>query len=218
MSVLANVTATASSTSLVDSGFFWAELFALTLSALIGVAVTLVIQRYLSAPKIRGGIYGIMRGTGSFLESRTKGKKAFFLPYIYLTNQHRNAVLPLDYEFEIDLGEGYVKLERVYGDYRKMFPRTFEGMIQVKPTDIERQLDIRTLGNHILFTKAKPIRYGDMLRGFVVFTGDHALRNKPIHRAKFTCIDTFQRRHTFKVSHEKFLNPDLFYELVELSP
>jgi hypothetical protein len=220
MIILANATATASSTNLVNSGFFWAETFALTISALIGIAATLLVQRWLNAPKIRGGIYGIVHGDWNFSKTETnlKAEKTFFCPYVYLTNQHRNAIWPLDYECEVDCGEGYVKLERVYGDLTQLFPPTMDMDASLRSVWEGKPLEIHVMKNHVLYAKAKAIRYGEMLQGFVMFSGDLQLSGKTVLRAKFTCIDAFQKRHTFEAGREEFLNAALFYELLELSP
>jgi hypothetical protein len=208
------VTVTSTATSLVESAFFWFELFALTISTLIGIAATLLIQRYLNAPKIRGGIFGIIEGDWEYMGE----KKTAFWPYVYLTNEHRNAVWPLDYEFEADFGDGYVKLERVYGDIRKLFPETLEWKIlgsESNPPKVE--LEINDLRRHTLSAKAQPIHYGSFLSGLVMFVIPSALENKTVYQVRFTCIDAFRKRHSFEAHGAQLLSMALFSELLQLT-
>jgi hypothetical protein len=214
---LANATASAASANLVDSAFFWAELFALTLSAILAILLTFIVQSYLSRPKVKGGVFGIVQGEWKSHDYTMETRKSFFWPYVYLTNQHRNAVWPLDYEFEVDFGKGYVKLERQYGDISGVFPETISATISAKGDSGSKPLKMQNLSKQLLYVKSKPIQYGDFLHGFVMFTGDRELQTQTIVRVKFTCIDAFGRRHTFEANQEKLLSLALFSELLQAS-
>jgi hypothetical protein len=194
------------------SPFLGSELLALTLSAIIAVLLTFAVQYYLSCPKIRGGIFGVL--ISEWTDVGAGIHKTSFWPCVYLTNQHRNTIWALDYEFEADFGEGYVKLQREYFDVSKSLPSTmtFYG-------EDDKAIQIPNLGRHLLTKIAKPIRYGDFLHGFVMFSGDikfHEQR-KPVKKAKFTCIDVFRKRHTIEVEENHFLDINLLLELLQVS-
>jgi len=213
---LANATTSVASTTLVDPTFFWAELFGLTLTAILAILVTFIVQFYLGRPKVKGGVFGIVQGEWKSHGHTMDVRKSFFWPYVYLTNQHRNAVWPLDYEFEVDFGEGYVKLERQYGDISGVFPETISATISAKGDSSSKPLKMQNLSKQLLYVKSKPIQYGDFLHGFVMFTGDPDLQTRTIVRVKFTCIDAFRKRHTFEANQEKLLSLALFSELLQV--
>jgi hypothetical protein len=210
---LANATSLAGSTNLIDS----TELLGLLLSAVLAILLTFIVQFYLNRPKVKGGVFGIVQGEWKSHDSGMETRKSFFWPYVYLTNQHRNAVWPLDYEFEVNFGEGYVKLERLYGDISGVFPETITATISAKGDSGSKPLKMQNLSKQLLYVKSKPIQFGDFLHGFVMFTGDRELQTRTIVRVKFTCIDAFQNRHTFEADQEKLLSLALFSELLQAS-
>jgi hypothetical protein len=195
---------------------FWPIVFGLTLAAILAIVLTFIIQVYLARPKIQGGVFGILQGEYKTQENGMDVHKSFFWPYVYLTNQHHNAVWPLDYEFEADFGGGYVKLERQYGDVTGVFPETISATISSKSDMGNRQLKMQNLSKQLLYIKAKPMEYGDFLHGFVMFAGDSELESKTIVRAKFTCIDAFRKRHSFEATQDKLLSLALFSELLQI--
>jgi hypothetical protein len=208
---LANATYTAVATTPNESSaFFWSELFALTASAIAAVLITFIVQNYMNRPKIRGSVFSVLRG--EWVNPERGLDKAVFWPYVSLTNYHQNAIYPLDYEFEADFGEGYVKLARIYGDWSKVLPE----FLWFTGQDGEK-FKMQNLGKHLLYKNTKPIQYGDFIHGFVMFAGDLDLRRREIIRAKFTCIDFFRKRHTIKVERMEYLNFNLFSELLEIS-
>lgn len=213
MTPIGNVTATTVSSSPYEfSPFLGGELFALTLSAVIAVLLTFVVQNYLNQPKIRGSVFNVLAGEWS---NPVMGiHKTAFWPYVYLTNYHQNAIYPLDYEFEVDFGEGYVRLDRVYGDLDKILP---EVMSFTNLADGKEEIQIRNLGKHALYKTAKPVQYGDFLHGLVMFAGAIELHKKTMRTVRFTCIDVFGKRHTIEADLKKFLNWNLFLELLGVS-
>ena len=212
---LTNTPTQTASPNAMDSTF-WPVVLGLILTAIITLIVTLLVQSYSSRPKIEGGVFGILQGEYKTQESGMEVHKSFFWPYVYLTNQHQNAVWPLDYEFEADFGEGFVKLERQYGDVTGIFPETISATISSKSDLGNRQLKMQNLSKQLLYIKAKPMEYGDFLHGFVMFSGAQELEARTIVRARFTCIDAFRKRHAFEATQENLLSLALFSELLQI--
>lgn len=210
MSAVTDATSTngASLFDAVSSG-----LLGLALSTIIAVIITVfltfAIQTYLNRPKIKGKILNIIR-----LEwvSDKYGRKASFWIYVYLTNYHKNPIAVLDYEFEADFGNGYVKIERVYGDVSKKM----DDVIPVADSK-GNIMEFKNFGKHLLYKNAKPVRYGVFNHGFVMFAGDLSLRDKKMKKLRFTCIDVFNRRHVIESPFEETTNLNLLLELLDTS-
>jgi hypothetical protein len=130
---------------------------------------------------------------------------------VYLTNHHKNSISLIDYEFEADFGDGYMKLERVYGDIGKILPPALTAK-----DDEGKDIQLKNLGQHLLYKNAKPVRYGRFNHGFVMFAGDLPLHHKKVLKVKFTCIDVFNNRHVICARNEEFVNFSLLLELLDI--
>lgn len=156
------------------------------LVALSGWA-TLYYLWYTSTPRVTGRIMGAMMGDMPNPKPPPQTLTAFNL-YVYLTNSRKSTVHLLDYELEVDVGNGYEKIDRVYGAHS--VPNwTFES-----PTHTIR---IPDYPQKLIYAQSEPVRYGVPLHGFVLFASrkpqaEYATRLKTF---RLTCIDAFQNRH-----------------------
>jgi hypothetical protein len=205
-----NATSTPNETTPFDvfsSGFLGVALSTI-ITVIITVVITFVIQSYLNRPKIRGKIFNVISAEWS--NPLLGIHKASFWVYVYLTNYHRNSISLVDYEFEIDFGNGYVKLERVYGDISTALP----SIVTVKD-DKGKDIQLKNLGSHLLYKNSRPVQYGQFIHGFVMFAGDLSLHHQKPLRVKFTCIDVFSNRHVICARKEEFINFNLLLELLD---
>ena len=187
---VANATSTAT-----PSWFASPELLALTLSGIIAVVVSLVatfmVQSYLDRPKLKGNILQVIIGhlVGNF-------DKTSYAMYVYLTNQHQNTISIFDYEMYVDFGEGYIKLDRVFGT--GIIPEVFEASSPLGNARIENFRDKQ------LSKKDQQIGFGNFIDGFLMFVGDPSFLKKQVNRYKLVCIDVFQRKHIIEVAPKEF--------------
>ena len=91
--------------------------------------------------------------------------KTIYLVYLYLTNQYQNAIHVWDYKMSVDLGDGYIMLDRVYRDVPGL-PDPFVARIPSGNTTIPR------IRENMIVKQDRPVGFGDFLRGFLVFAGD----------------------------------------------
>jgi hypothetical protein len=183
-------------------------LFSTIVTVVITVLLTFLVQNYLSRPQIKGNILNVIRATWV---STAYGQKSSFWIYVYLTNHHKNSIAIIDYKCEADFGNGFVKLERVYGDVSKVLPPS----LSVQDSS-GKAIQLTNLGKHLLYKNAKPVRYGEFNHGFVMFSADISLANTKVTRYKFTCIDSFNNKHTIYAEPDKFMNFNLLLELLDI--
>ena len=172
------------------------ELFALTVSAIIGgivaVIATFSIQYYFEKPKVKGNIVIFVSAgmIGNFPDVRGQINSTLVFPYVILTNQHKNPVSMIDFILEADYGEGWHGVEPMMEG-----PQT-NALLQEKMV-IEagnRIVSFPNLDKALLFRKLKPIGFGDYYEGFLLFATRTPFP-KPVNRLKLTCVDVFLNKH-----------------------
>ena len=159
-----------------------------------------------SKPKIEGQIFNVIIGQLPNPEKQNEMLTSFAV-YLYLTNLRKNSVHILDYELEIDSGNGYEKAERIYGMHKgKEWKFLSETHIY----------DIGNFAEKLIYVNKKPVEYGAPLYGFIVFASknpqDYFIKRMKNLKYKITCIDMFKNTHEIESESEKFLNTNLFYE------
>jgi hypothetical protein len=206
------VNSTTTITQNVIPSVFTSDPFWLVVSALAAVILTLAVQNYLNRPKIWGNIYTVIRNQFVLNLVGKKIDRAGFVTYLYLTNLHQNSIHIIDFEGEVDFGEGYIKLQRAYGDIDFYFTQGLTATMLGGPNPTNFTFDMALLKGRLIYKKDKPVGFGDFLDGFVVFLGDPSLVQKKIVRMRVTCIDSLGKRHTFEKESKKFLDFSLMME------
>lgn len=196
---------------------FSSQLFALTISAIIGAGVgvgsTFLVQFYFDKPKIVSRIMGVV--TAEMHNPILSKDWAAFFVYVYLSNQHQNAIYILDYEAEVDLGQGYEKISRAYGDIEKLMPAGTMATIGNKGKGTANTLEMSRIMSHLISKNNRPVKYGDYVNGAVLFVGDYRLHgNNRIRAIKFSCIDVLGKRHTIEVKESEFVRSEVLFELL----
>ncbi len=198
------VGAIANSTSVSSSLSVNPELFALTVSAIIGavvaVAATFSVQYYLNRPKIRGNILNFISAnfSGQFPDVRGKVSATMVFPYALLTNQHQNAASMFDFMLDVDVGKGWLRMEKVLGD-DNFYKQTLPNALILDAGD--RILKFPNLDKALLERKLKPIEFGDYIHGFLMFASKTWFLGKDIKKMRLTCIDVFENKHV--IMHPK---------------
>lgn len=192
------------------------ELYTLVVTTIITVFLTVTItyfvQNYLDKPKIKGRIISILNAQVTPATPFIDGQKtkSFFGIYVYLTNQHKNDIAIIDYKLELDFGEGYISIPRLYQSLRKFLPNPFRGKDENGKT-----FTFYDLAKHSLIKKTDTVKYGTYIHGLAVFLGDSSLGQKKIQRLKFTSIDVFDRKHVIENKKEEVRPPYVLYELLD---
>lgn len=185
------------------TSFFSSELFAVTFSAIIAVLITYIVQSYLDRPKVRGSILNFISAEvrTQFQDVRKELNITLVCPYVLLTNQHQNAISLLDFIMEVNLGKGWLKMEKLIADekfYKETLPQAF-----VYDAG-ERIIRFPNLDKALLERKLRPIKYGDYLHGFLLFGCKTIFLGTDIKRARLTCVDVFQNRHVIMFPQRKW--------------
>ena len=164
----------------------------------------------MNRPKIRGKILTVISAEWTS-QSQNIHKSAFWV-YVFLTNYHKNPISLIDYELEADFGEGYIKLERVYGDVSKVLPP----VITAKD-NMNVDIQLKNLRQHLLYKNAKPVRYGEFNHGFVMFAGDDlSLYSRKALKIKFVCIDVFGNRHVICTQYDQLASFHFLQEILDV--
>jgi len=167
-----------------------------------------------STPKISGQIFTVIIGQMDNPENPSE-KLTSFMAYLYLTNERKNSVHILDYELEVDSGNGFEKLLRVYG------------VQNVKNWDFSggtHSIEIPDFNQKLIYAENKPVEYGSPLHGFVVFASKKPqksfIESGHIYKYKVTVIDAFQKKHEIISSTDKLPNLYLLQDLagIKLTP
>lgn len=179
------------------------ELFALTLSGLIAVVATLVVtfavQWYLDQPKISGNL--LQRITfnfgGDFQDKRGHQEFLVVLPYVYLTNLHKNPISLVDIRGEADWGKGkgWERLTPITDELDSDFWPNIEGNIRWEAEGRTLRFKNGSLSKSLLMFKLRPIEFGDYLHGFLAFTDRANRSGKDIKKFRVVCRDAFGKRH-----------------------
>ena len=183
-------------------------------SILIGLSgwVTFLYNWFTSKPNIKGRIFNVITGDMKDPSDPTKTLTAFNV-YLYLTNTRKNTIHILDYELEVDTGNGYEKTERVYGAH-KIPNWSFSSQTH--------DMRINDYPKKLITATASPLEQGFPLYGFVLFASRKQSERFKEHAKKYkvTCIDALNNRHKIVSCPKQFPNVFLFQDLagIELTP
>ncbi|HEY96934.1 MAG TPA: hypothetical protein G4O16_01985 [Dehalococcoidia bacterium] len=176
----------------------------LLLSILVALSgwATLGYQVLTSKPKLIGRVFNVI--IGEIAEPEIfNGHHTSFLTYLYIINERKNSVHILDYELEIDVGNGFERLYRAYG---------VQNIQNWGFLSDKYQISIPDFTNKLIYAENRPVEYGTPLHGFVVFTSEHPksdyVSNMENNKYRLTIIDAFQNKYVFTVSPDTF--PSLF--------
>lgn len=136
-----------------------------------------------SSPKVEGKIFTVITGqSNDFVPGTTH---TTFLVYLYLVNKRKNNIHILDYQMEIDFGNGYEKVLRAYGAH-KINPHFLSNDNEILIPDFQVKL---------INKKESPVEFGRPLHGFLVFVGDKNFYKRTPERYKIICRDVFDQQH-----------------------
>ena len=178
-----------------------AQIIGIIIAAIIGLSgwITFYYNYISNQPKITGRLFTVIVG-------QWKDKNlTSFLCYAYLVNERKAAVHLLDYELEVDFGEGYKKLKKAYGlDNPKNFTFLDKNRSEIIIPDFQKQL---------INKKDNLAQYGIPIHGFILFVGDSSYYSKTVKVYRLTCIDAFGNRHTITTNPGDFGNLYLLQDM-----
>lgn len=163
------------------------EVFLSLLGILIGLSgwAAFAYERITAGPRLRGRILTVIAGQADLPNERV----TTFLVYLYITNLRNHSVHVLDYEMEIDFGEGFKRLRRWYGaDSIRSFKFTDPSGKEIVIPDFQEKL---------IYKNSASIGFGQLYSGFILFAGDVDLYTKKAKRYRVICIDALGKRHQF---------------------
>ena len=195
-----------SSSSTLISSVSKCDWWMFIITAIIGLSgwVKFVYDRWTSKPRIEGKILNVMIGRMPNPEQQGKYLTSF-LVFLYLTNLRKSSVHMLDYEIEIDPGQGFERLKRVYGIDKNSEWAFFDSSGE--------KVDIKNFQNNLIYKKPNPVEFGSLYLGHILFAGEESLYKKKIKRYKVTCIDALGGKHRFVSTPKEFCNLYLLQEL-----
>jgi hypothetical protein len=155
--------------------------------------------QYLSdRPKIKVKLLNVMRGRFKNPKNPSEDLTSFML-FIYLTNLRKNAVHIKDYILEVDDGNGFKRMKKIYGDLSHFDFTCADGEIQIP--NFEQGL---------IYKISKPVEFGVPYYGYLFFGGDPKYYDAEIKRFRITCIDVLDHKHETTAKPAEFTG-DLFY-------
>ncbi|MBN1366252.1 MAG: hypothetical protein JW976_15735 [Syntrophaceae bacterium] len=161
---------------------------------------TVIYNHVTSTPKIKGRLLNVMRGSINNISA--------FITYAYLINVRKNTINMLDYEMEIKVDDRWIRLNRVYGIHNIQTPEFF--------APDRSKIEITGFSNNLIYRKNAPVEYGKPLHGWIIFTGDKEIQNKDICVYKLTCVDAYNKRHTFESKPDEFINLFLLQDIADI--
>ncbi len=188
----------------------------LTLSVMVALSgwAKFFYDMFTNKPKIDGRVFNVIIGIMPHPNIPNKTLTSF-LVYLYLTNKRKNSAHILNYELEIDLGEGFKEVDRVYG---------IQNVQNWGFSSQTHSIDIPNLAEKLIYSKVKPVEYGSINQGFVLFASpkpqsDFINAGKAV-TYKVTCLDVFGNRHKIVSSPDKFMNLFLLQDMagIKLTP
>lgn len=150
------------------------------LVAFVGWFLRMVYDDIMARPKITGTIRTVLVGKSQL--DRTD--RTSFLVYAFLVNKRRAPVAIWDYELELNSGNGFERVARVYGEVPNLTFTTNSG----------KNIDLK-LRENMICRRNTTSQFGVPTEGFVLFAGDPSLKEKRIKRYRLTCVDAFGKRH-----------------------
>ena len=142
----------------------------------------LLYKLYTEKPKIEGRILTAWHG----VQNESTGKNldwTYYFVYPAITNSGTRPIHILDYELEIDFGDGFKKIPRVYA------------VDQIKNWNFDF-LKIDDFNEKLIYLKDGKLTHGKILHGFIVFgIGDGSFHQKKSKTYKLICIDVFNKKH-----------------------
>lgn len=170
---------------------------------------TLLYNWITSKPKIKGKIFNVITGDLKNPNRPSQTLTAFNV-YLYLTNTRKNTVHILDYELEVDIGNGYKKMGRFYGAHR--IPRWSFISASLK-------IDIPDFPQKLITAQAEPVKYGIPLHGFVLFVSGEPKNQflENVKKFRVTCVDAFGNRHKIVSCPKQFPNIYLLQDLAGIT-
>lgn len=176
------------------------KIIELCFKIIIGVVGWMLFSyQFLNAiPKITGQVLFFMRATYKANFGNNVNEITGYMLYPLLTNKGKRPILIINYELEIDVGNGYEKTRMVHGLDNSM-NHSFENMI------------IPDFVNQLIYKKKSFIKYGQPLHGFLVFgKEDVSYAKKEVFKYKLICIDVFNKKHVIERSTKKLIPFDTF--------
>jgi len=177
------------------------QIIGIIVAAIIGISgwVTFLYNYISNQPKIIGRLFTVVPGAWQEKNMTT------YLCYLYLTNQRKAAVHLLDYDLEVDFGEGFNKLNRVYGLGNRKDINFFDMS--------GKQIVIPDFHKQLIYNKDSLVQFGIPIHGFIMFAGDASYYGKKAKRYRLTCIDAFGKKHIVVTKPEDFGNLYLLQDL-----
>jgi hypothetical protein len=170
-------------------------LFILKFSGWAGLLYVVLDDR----PKLKGTIMNVIVGT-----SNERGPQTVYSLYPYIANYSKNDIELLDFQLEIDFGEGYIPMEKnlIQSDLQEF-----------RFSDSENnELKIPNWPAKQIYNKSLVAEFGQPLHGFISFKGPIENYNKSEKSFKLICMDVNGEQYIFRSDQTK-MNLFLWKEL-----
>lgn len=137
---------------------------------------------YSERPKIEGRILAAWHGLQSSFDNKNFNFTTYFV-YPTISNSGTRPIHILDYQLEIDFGEGFEKIPRLYA------------VDQINNWKFDF-LMIDGFEKKMIYLKDGKLSHGKLLHGFIVFgINDSTFHQRKSIVYKLICIDVFNTKH-----------------------
>lgn len=176
------------------------------LSFLIGLPawIKILYDYFTSRPKIKGKIFNMIHA--KFETSIDPTIQTAFLPYLFMTNLRNFSTYIIDYELYVNVGNGFEKLIKVYGNLEQI------GSID------DGNISIPDFEEKLLGIQPQLVEYGKPLHGFVMFVSKkhQDYYGDKIKRTKLICLDSFGKKHTIYTKPKEYGSLYLLQDLANI--
>jgi hypothetical protein len=155
--------------------------------------IVFLYDRATNLPRIKGSIIETISST--WVNESFQKPVTCILVYLFIVNIRKNPVKVVDYDLEIDIGKGYERFIRVFGEINNPVFNSNEYVI-----------DIPDLNSKLIHTNTGILDYGIPVHGFLPFISKTMNLEEIIKmkKLKITCIDAFGKKHYIKSKPKRF--------------
>lgn len=164
---------------------------------------------YYDRPRLNGGVQQVMKM--HLLNPTTGLDVTQFIVYLEINNSGKIPIELNDYKLEVDYGEGYNILKRVYG---------VDNLADSINFLIGMNTKIPNLKSQLIYSNGQIIQPGSSIKGFIIFWGDSSFNLKWTKRYKLKCVDVNKNEYVLITKFEDLMNTYLFQEKtgINISP
>jgi len=150
----------------------------------------------INQPSINAKVFQVMQGKMIDPENSTKTISVFTF-YICLTNIGHYPMEVLNYDIQVNQGNGFKKLDRLYN---------IQNINPIFTSDLYN-IDLTNLPDKLIYLNHNSISYGEARHGFILFgSREETMNISKIIEYKITITDVYKNTYTTITIPDEFIN------------